>query len=69
MSKSKSAYLNLGLLLAIALVIASKRLQRHTGVAAEDWRKELLEQALKKFNRMSIEQIQRFISENYNWEN
>jgi len=61
----KKSYLNLGLVLAIALVIASKRLQRHTGVAAEDWRKELMEQALVKFNSWSIEKIQRFVAKHY----
>lgn len=61
----KASYLNLGLLLAIALVIASNRLQRHTGVAAADWRKELMEQALSKFNSWSIEKIQRFIAQHY----
>jgi hypothetical protein len=61
----KSAYLNLGLVLAIALVIASKRLQRRTGVAAADWHKQLLEEALEKFNKMSVQQIERFIAEHY----
>jgi hypothetical protein len=40
-------------------------LQQHTGVNAADWRKELLEIALGRFNRMSLAQIQRFIAENY----
>jgi biopolymer transport protein ExbB/TolQ len=61
----KKSYLNLGLVLAIALVIASNRLQRHTGVAASDWRKELMEQALAKFNSWSIEKVQRFIAQHY----
>lgn len=56
---------NLALVMAIALVIASKKLQRHTGVAAEDWRKELMEQALEKFNRMSVGQLEKFIAENF----
>jgi hypothetical protein len=58
--------LNLALVLAIALVIASKRLQQHTGVNAADWRKELLEIALSRFNSWSVEKVQRFIAENYN---
>lgn len=65
MARTKSAYLNLGLVLAIALVIASKRLQRRTGVAAADWHQELLEEALLKFNKMSVKQIERFIAEHY----
>lgn len=65
MTRPKSAYFNLGLVLAIALVIASKRLQRRTGVAATDWHKQLLEEALEKFNKMSVQQIERFIAEHY----
>lgn len=61
----KLSYLNLGLVLVIALVLATKKLQRHTGIAASDWQKEILAQAVKNFNRMSIEQIQRFITEHY----
>lgn len=57
--------INLALVMAIALVIASKKLQRHTGIAAADWRKELMEQALEKFNRMSVRQIEKFIAENF----
>lgn len=57
--------LNLGLVMAIALVIASKRLQKHTGIAAEDWRKELLEQAMVYFNIWTVEKIQRYIGEYY----
>lgn len=63
MGKTKS--LNLGLVLAIALVIASKKLQKHTGVAAADWRRELLEQAMDRFNHWSIERIQQFIADNF----
>lgn len=65
MSTMREKSLNLGIVLAIALVIASKRLQRYTGVASEDWRKELLDQAVNRFNTWSIEKIQRFIAENY----
>lgn len=71
----KAAYLNLGLVLAmpqrglpffwIALAIAPKRLQGRTGVAAADWHKKLLEEALEKFNKMSVQQIERFIAEHY----
>lgn len=71
----KSAYLNFGLVLAmpqrglpffwIALAIALKRLQRRTGVAAADWHKKLLEEALEKFNKMSVQQSERFIAEHY----
>lgn len=57
--------LNLGLVMAIALVIASQKLQRHTGVAAADWRKEILEQALERFNSWSIEKVQRFVAKHY----
>lgn len=57
--------LNLGLVMAIALVLASKKLQKHTGIAAEDWRKQLLERAIAYFNAWSIEKIQRFIGEHY----
>lgn len=56
---------NLGLILAIALIIASKKLQRHTGIAAEDWQKEILEQAVGRFNSWTVERIQQFIAENY----
>ncbi|MBW4640658.1 MAG: hypothetical protein KME05_21020 [Gloeocapsa sp. UFS-A4-WI-NPMV-4B04] len=49
----------------IALAIASKRLQRRTGVAAADWHKKVLEEALEKFNKMSVQQIERFIAEHY----
>lgn len=57
--------INLALVMAIALVLASKKLQRHTGVAAEDWRKELLEQALVRLNSWSEQKIQKFIAENF----
>ena len=57
--------LNVGLVMAIALVIASQKLQRHTGIAAADWRKEILEQALERFNSWSIEKVQRFIAQYY----
>ena len=56
---------NLGLVMAIAFTLASKKLQKHTGVAAEDWQKELLEQAVRKFNTWSLARIQRFTAENY----
>lgn len=57
--------INLGVVMAIALVIASQKLQRHTGVASADWRKEILGQALDRFNSWSIEKVQRFIAEHY----
>ena len=56
---------NLGLVMAIALVLASKKLQRHTGVAAEDWRKELMQQAIARLNSWAVEKIERFIANNY----
>lgn len=56
---------NLGLVMSIALIIASKKLQKHTGIAAEDWQKELLDQAIQKFNSWSVEKIQQFVAENY----
>jgi len=63
---SKSAYLNVGLIMAIALVLASKKLQQHTGVHAGDWRKELLERAVDKFTKFTPEQLEKFIAENFN---
>lgn len=59
--------LNLALVLAIALVLASKKLQRHTGIAAADWRRELMEQAIARLNSWSEQKIQKFIAENFNW--
>lgn len=61
----RESHLNLTVVLAIALVIASIKLQRRTGVAAADWRKELLEQALDRLNRWSDAKIQRFMAEYY----
>ena len=65
MPSEREKSLNLGVVMAIALVIASQKLQRHTGVAAADWRKELLEQALARFNSWSVEKVQRFIVKHY----
>ena len=65
MSSKQEKNIHLGVVMAIALVIASQKLQRHTGVAAADWRKELLEEALARFNSWSIEKVQRFIAKHY----
>jgi hypothetical protein len=62
---NKQKYLNLSLILAIALVIASKRLQKRTGIVAEDWRQELLESAVALFNSWSVEKIEKFIAKHY----
>lgn len=51
--------------MSIALVIATKKLQKHTGIAAEDWQKKLLEQAVRQFNTWSLARIQKYIAENY----
>lgn len=51
--------------MAIALVLASKKLQRHTGVHAGSWRKELLESAIDKFSKFTPHQLERFIAENF----
>lgn len=59
--------INLALVLAIALVLSSKKLQRHTGIAAEDWRKELIQQAIARLNSWSEQKIQKFIAKNFNW--
>lgn len=61
----KQTTINLSLILAIALVIASKRLQKRTGIVASDWRKELLESAIANFNSWSIEKVEKFIAEHY----
>jgi len=66
MKQKTSAYLNVGLVLAIALVLACKKLQRHTGIHAASWRNELLESAINKFSKFTPEQLQRFITENFN---
>ncbi len=52
--------------MAIALVIASKKLQQHTGVHASSWRFELLERAIDKFSKSTPEQLERFVAENFN---
>jgi len=62
-TKSKDATL----VMAIALGIASKRLQRHTGIHAADWRRSLLEEAVSKFNSLSPTQLQSYIAKNFEW--
>lgn len=62
----KQKTLNTALILAIALTLASKKLQRHKGVHASDWQKKLLEQDVSRFNRSTPYQLQKFIANNFN---
>lgn len=61
--------LNTALIMAIALALACKKLQRHTGVHSSDWLKELLDQAINRFNRFTPQQLERFITESFDLNN
>lgn len=57
--------INTALILAIAFIHACKVLQRRTGVIATDWQKELLGVAIVKFEKLTPEQLEKYITDNF----
>ncbi|MBE9193716.1 hypothetical protein IQ230_26100 [Gloeocapsopsis crepidinum LEGE 06123] len=50
---------------AIAFTLACKELSRRTGVAAADWHSELRRRAFDKLNRLSDNELVKYISDNF----
>jgi len=66
MNKLKAAYTTIWI--AIAFTIACKELSRHTGVAATDWAKEIRRRAYEKLNKLSDNQLAKYIKTNFDYD-
>lgn len=66
MIKLKTSYTTIWI--AIAFILACKELSRHTGVAAVDWSKEIRRRAYEKLNKLSDNQLVKYISDNFDYE-